>query len=70
MTSSPSVILNGKRVPLVAGETVAALLQRLAIASDQVAVECNREIVPKSQHAQHVLQSGDQLEVVTFVGGG
>jgi thiamine biosynthesis protein ThiS len=35
-----------------------------------IAVERNREIVPKSEHAATVLGEGDQIELVQFVGGG
>ena len=34
------------------------------------AVERNREVVPRAQHASEQLSDGDELEVVTFVGGG
>lgn len=35
-----------------------------------IAVECNEEIVPKSNYAAFILHSGDVLEIVSFVGGG
>ena len=35
-----------------------------------VAVERNRDVVPQSRHAETVLAAGDELEVVTLVGGG
>jgi thiamine biosynthesis protein ThiS len=34
------------------------------------AVEVNRMLVPKRRHEQHMLLEGDQVEIVTFVGGG
>jgi thiamine biosynthesis protein ThiS len=49
---------------------VAALLERLRIATPRVAVERNREIVPKGEYASTSLAPGDVLEVVEFVGGG
>ncbi len=66
----PSVIVNGERRPWRDGLTVAALLHELELDARQVAVECNLEIVGRARHATHVLQPGDRLEVVTFVGGG
>lgn len=52
------------------GLTVAELLRELGLDFRQVAVERNREIVPRARHGETVLADGDQLEVVTFVGGG
>jgi sulfur carrier protein len=50
--------------------TLADLLDRLGIKADRVAVELNRDIVPRDQWPQTVLNEGDRLEVVHFVGGG
>ncbi|MEP4372681.1 MAG: sulfur carrier protein ThiS [Alloalcanivorax venustensis] len=36
----------------------------------RLAVEVNREIVPKSEHGTHTLQEGDTVEVVHAIGGG
>jgi len=52
------------------GTTVAVLIGELGLAGKPVAVERNREVVPRAQHASTVLAPGDRLEVVTFVGGG
>jgi sulfur carrier protein len=49
---------------------VADLLAEIAPVKGRCAVEVNREIVPRSQHAERVLAEGDAIEVVTFVGGG
>jgi thiamine biosynthesis protein ThiS len=46
------------------------MLQGLELAPGRVAVERNREIVSRADHARVTLREGDQLEVVTFVGGG
>jgi sulfur carrier protein len=64
------VQVNGQAVELPAGATIAQLLDQLGIAAGPVAVERNREIVPRAQHTLTRLQAGDQLEVVQFVGGG
>jgi sulfur carrier protein len=50
--------------------TVAALLETRGLAGMRVAVERNGEIVPKSRHAETLLTSGDQIEIVVAVGGG
>ena len=62
--------VNGEPRDVAHGTTVGALLQLLGIADGPVAVERNREIVPRSQHATTLLHDGDVLEVVHFVGGG
>jgi thiamine biosynthesis protein ThiS len=62
--------VNGQSREVTAGVTVAALLRELGIADGPVAVERNRAIVPRAQHAATTLSEGDQLEVVQFVGGG
>jgi len=50
--------------------TLAALLELLGMKSDRVAVELNRDIVPRDRWAETALHEGDRLEVVHFVGGG
>ncbi len=66
----PTIVLNGEPRALAEETTVAALVTALGLVPQQVAVEKNREIVPRSAHAQTILRDGDQLEIVTFVGGG
>lgn len=50
--------------------TLAALIESLSMKPDRVAVELNRDIVPRDRWAETQLQEGDRLEVVHFVGGG
>jgi len=50
--------------------TVADLVSELKIVGKRIAVECNGEIVPKSQYGEAQLKDGDTLEVVGAVGGG
>jgi sulfur carrier protein len=50
--------------------TLASLVESLGMKSDRVAVELNREIVPRERWAETKLVEGDRLEVVQFVGGG
>ena len=50
--------------------TLAALIESLAMKSDRVAVELNRDIVPRDRWPQTQLKDGDRLEIVHFVGGG
>lgn len=66
----PTIVLNGESRPIQPGQTVAALIAELGLDRRQVAVERNREVVPRAEHEQTALADGDKLEVVTFVGGG
>jgi len=50
--------------------TLAALVEMLGMKADRVAVELNRDIVPRDRWTETVLSEGDRLEVVHFVGGG
>jgi sulfur carrier protein len=50
--------------------TVAALLAEMGLAGRPVAVELNREVVFKRDHAFTLLRDGDRIELVTMVGGG
>jgi sulfur carrier protein len=50
--------------------TLAALVGALEMKSDRVAVELNRDIVPRDRWRQTLLKDGDRLEIVHFVGGG
>lgn len=63
------VKINGKQMDMV-GKTLAAYLSSTHYDPKRIAVERNGEIVPKSQYAEIVLQDGDTVEVVSFVGGG
>ena len=51
-------------------ETLGALVEGLGMKADRVAIELNREIVPREQWPQTPLHDGDRLEIVHFVGGG
>lgn len=68
--ASIEVIINGESRTVLQGTTVAALITELGLADRRVAVERNREVVPRAEHASTVLAAGDKLELVTFVGGG
>ena len=64
------IVVNGKPRQLAAGTTVAELIRELGLGDQRVAVERNRDVVPRAAHAATVLAQGDQVELVTFVGGG
>ncbi len=61
--------INGEERVLASGN-LEALVSELGMKGDRVAVELNREIVPRARWAETPLHDGDQLEIVHFVGGG
>jgi len=65
-----NLYLNGEPASAPPGCTVAAFLESLGLPQKGVAVERNREIVPKSRYVDTLLAEGDRIEIVQFVGGG
>ena len=63
------VKVNGEFLP-VEGKTLAEYLETTNFDPLRIAVERNGEIVPKAAYKEVVLEDGDSLEVVSFVGGG
>lgn len=64
-----NLIINGEN-RFVSADTLSALVEQLGMKPDRVAIELNREIVPRDRWSQSPLKDGDQLEIVHFVGGG
>ena len=64
------LLLNGEATSAPESLSVADFLDRLGLPRKGIAVELNREIVPKSEYAAIRLSEGDRVEIVQFVGGG
>jgi thiamine biosynthesis protein ThiS len=64
-----NLTINGENQVFSAG-TLGVLVEQLGMKPDRVAIELNREIVPREQWPQTPLHDGDRLEIVHFVGGG
>jgi len=64
------ITVNGETRDVADGLAVAGLLETLGVPRQATAVEVNRDLVPRSEHARHVLADGDAVEIVTLVGGG
>jgi thiamine biosynthesis protein ThiS len=62
--------INGESKDFIAPLTLSCLVDQLGMKSDRVAIELNREIVPRVRWDATNLSEGDQLEIVHFVGGG
>ena len=64
------IIVNGEPREVVADLTAAQLVDLLELGGRRLAMEINREILPRSQYAQHALREGDKIEIVQAIGGG
>ncbi len=64
------ILVNGKSTELSDGMNLADLLRQHDLPPTRVAIELNRQIVSRKQYAETQLKRGDQVEIVTFVGGG
>jgi len=62
--------VNGEQKHVPDGLTVRGLIEHLGLTDGPVAVERNREVVPRASHADTPLATGDVIEIVHFVGGG
>lgn len=65
-----NLTINGTPREFPSPLTLAALIQQLGMKQDRVAIELNREIVPRDKWNTTDLSDGDRLEIVHFVGGG
>ncbi len=64
------ITLNGEQRQLPDHFTAAQLVDLLELSGKRMAMEINREIVPRSTFAEHVIRAGDQIEIVGAIGGG
>lgn len=70
MSDSIEVQLNGEGRPVPSGVTVRGLLEHLELQPELVVVERNGEILRRDRYAEVLVEAGDVLELVHFVGGG
>ena len=67
---SVTVIVNGEERLVADGRTIADLLTELRLGGRRIAVEMNRDILPRAEYASRAICEGDRIEIVQFVGGG
>ena len=65
-----AVHINGNVKQFEAKITILALMHKLDIVHNKIALEINKEIIPRSQFEFRLLENGDQIEIVTAEGGG
>ena len=66
----PTITLNGDPYAIDGDLHLSALLERLNTRQGRVAVEINREIVPRASYLATIIKPGDNVEIINFVGGG
>lgn len=64
------IFVNGQEEKIPADLFVSAYLKEKQYRTDRIAVELNGSILPKTAYESTLLQEGDHLEIVSFVGGG
>ena len=64
------ILVNGEPHIALEGQTVLGLLEQLQIDAERVAIELDRRILKQQRWAETVLQTGAEIEIVQFVGGG
>ena len=70
MPAMVEITLNGEPRTITPGQTMSALLNALGLDPRKVAVERNESIVARSLYDATLLDAGDQIEIVHFIGGG
>jgi sulfur carrier protein len=64
-----TITVNGEKRGIAAGTTLRELVGQLSVSPEKVAIEWNRRLV-RGPRLDETLQAGDEIEIVTFVGGG
>jgi len=62
--------LNGNSYEINNGTNLNELLNKLKIQKNKVAIEVNGEIIEKNKYPNLILNKGDKVEIVQFIGGG
>lgn len=69
-TSTIAVQVNGALRELAPGTTILEVIDQMNLDRELVAVEVNHQLVPRRELDRRQIGSGDQIEIVEFVGGG
>lgn len=64
------ITVNGDTRSVAPGLTAAQLIDLLNLGGRRLAMEINREILPRSRYTEHELRDGDCIEIVQAIGGG
>jgi sulfur carrier protein len=69
-TAKVTITLNGDPYTIEGDPSLPALLGRLNMRTMRVAVEINHRVIPKAAFADTIVRTGDEVEIINFVGGG
>ena len=64
------IIVNGTATDVPDSISMSGLIETLGLGDRRLAVEVNRELVPRSRFPEHALRDGDTVEIIHAVGGG
>jgi len=64
------IVLNGKKFSIKEKDTITTLLKKIDVKSSKVAIEVNKDVIPKEKYRYFKFKNNDKVEVVTFIGGG
>tara|TARA_B100000949_G_C14037478_1_gene348064 strand:- start:256 stop:471 length:216 start_codon:yes stop_codon:yes gene_type:complete len=70
MAQKIEIILNGEKREVLTNSSLEDLVSELGLERDRIAIELNLQIVTRHRWVEHLLQNGDRVELVHFVGGG
>ena len=62
--------VNGEAFLFESGSALTALLDAYGVTGDRIAVTVNEEVIPRTRRDEKTVQDGDQVEILTFAGGG
>jgi sulfur carrier protein len=69
-TETIAIVVNGETRQVPGGASLVRLVELLGLATGRVAIERNRQIVPRDHWSTTPVAAGDRYEIVQFVGGG
>ena len=64
------ILVNGEEKTVPEGLRLSELIASLALEGNRYAVEVNEELIPRTEHEQHLLEEQDRVEIVQAIGGG
>lgn len=62
--------LNGKQCAVDSSLNLEQLVEQLELTGKRIAIEVNDELIPRGEHASHLLAENDRVEIVQAIGGG
>lgn len=64
------VVVNGEKREVSENQSLVELLKKLELPTERIAVELNREVIRKINWNETIINEGDKIEIIHFVGGG